>query len=117
VERVIVLVCGGRNYTDKLKVWAVLHELHSHHKITHIIQGGATGADSMAAAWANSTNGVQNVCCDAPWPRDGKPAGHFRNVAMLALKPALVIAFPGGKGTADMVRIAKKARVPVREEI
>jgi predicted Rossmann-fold nucleotide-binding protein len=30
-------------------------------------------------------------------------------------KPDLVIAFPGGRGTADMIRQAKEAGVPVRQ--
>jgi hypothetical protein len=32
---------------------------------------------------------------------------------MLEWKPDLVIAFPGGRGTADMVKQAKAAGVPV----
>jgi hypothetical protein len=31
-------------------------------------------------------------------------------------KPDLVVAFPGGKGTAGMVTIALSASVPVRDE-
>jgi hypothetical protein len=34
---------------------------------------------------------------------------------LLEGKPDLVVAFPGGKGTADMVRRARKANVPVKE--
>jgi hypothetical protein len=30
-------------------------------------------------------------------------------------RPGLVLAFPGGRGTADLVRRAKAAGVPVRE--
>lgn len=32
-----------------------------------------------------------------------------RNRQMLEHEPDLVIAFPGGKGTADMIRVARKA--------
>jgi len=34
---------------------------------------------------------------------------------MLALKPDLVVAFPGGRGTANMVALAVKASVRVRD--
>lgn len=46
---------------------------------------------------------------------NGKAAGPIRNQRMLDEgKPDLVVAFPGGRGTADMVRRAKAAGVPVR---
>jgi hypothetical protein len=32
---------------------------------------------------------------------------------MLEEEPALVVAFPGGKGTADMVKKARKAEIDV----
>lgn len=38
-------------------------------------------------------------------------AGPIRNSFMLALGPDLVLAFPGGRGTADMVRQASEAGV------
>jgi hypothetical protein len=41
-------------------------------------------------------------------------AGIRRNAKMLDEKPDLVIAFAGGKGTADLVRRAEAARIPVR---
>lgn len=50
----------------------------------------------------------------AEWDRLGRKAGPIRNQRMLDEgKPALVIAFPGGTGTAGMVAIARKGRVPV----
>jgi len=42
-------------------------------------------------------------------------AGPERNAAMLGLGPDLVVAFPGGSGTAGMVRLAKAAGVEVIE--
>ena len=80
-----------------------------------IISGAAKGADSVAIDWA-----VVNWCkCHifpADWDKHGKAAGYIRNRQMLEEgKPDLVMAFPGGKGTAMMVDIAKKAGVPVKE--
>ena len=49
----------------------------------------------------------------AAFPRRG--AGPVRNARMLVEKPDLVIAFPGGPGTADMVRRARAAGVEVVE--
>ena len=44
-----------------------------------------------------------------------KSAGHIRNQVMLDKgKPDVVVAFPGGRGTADMVRRAEGAGIEVR---
>lgn len=80
-----------------------------------IIAGGAKGADSAAADFA-----VVSFCqlqeFKADWNKHGKAAGAIRNQQMLDEgKPDLVVAFPGGRGTADMVRRAKKAGIEVRE--
>lgn len=108
-----VLVCGGRDYHNKLRVWAILHEIQAETPITYLIHGGARGADLLGASWATSTNGVATVRCDANWARDGRAAGPIRNHGMLGLNPDLVVAFPGGRGTDDMIRQAQKAGVRV----
>jgi hypothetical protein len=53
----------------------------------------------------------------ADWKRDGRRAGILRNLRMLEFgKPDEVLAFWDGssKGTAHMIREARKAGVPVR---
>lgn len=80
-----------------------------------IISGAAKGADSAAADWA-IVNYANLEEYPADWKTHGKSAGFIRNKQMLEEgKPDYVIAFPGGKGTAMMVDIAKKAKVPVIE--
>ncbi len=49
----------------------------------------------------------------ALWERHGRAAGVIRNQAMLDYGIDLVLAFPGGRGTADMVRRARSAGVAV----
>jgi hypothetical protein len=110
-----VLVCGGRDYTDRDRVFAVLDKLHADAGIDRIIQGGARGADMWAEQWAYKED-VFNESFPADWETHGTFAGPMRNKRMLEEgQPDLVIAFPGGKGTADMVRKAKKAGVKVVE--
>jgi predicted Rossmann-fold nucleotide-binding protein len=110
-----VLVCGGRNYTDKGRIYAVLDKLHESEGIDLIIQGGAKGADRVANDWA-AAYGVQREQYNADWEALGSFAGPARNKWMLEQgQPDLVIAFPGGRGTADMVRKARKAGVEVVE--
>jgi hypothetical protein len=113
-----VLVCGGRDYTDREKMDRVLRLVDdARGPIKTLIHGAARGADSLAAKWARDT-GLDEfgevLAFPANW-RDGKRAGPIRNQQMLDEgKPELVIAFPGGAGTADMVRRARAAGVEVQ---
>lgn len=105
-----VLVCGGRDYADRLAVYRALDELGP----DFVIEGGATGADRFASDWADD-NGVGRTRYDADFRQFGSAAGHFRNKMMLrAGRPDLVMAFPGGRGTADMVRQTYDAGIEVR---
>ena len=102
-----VLVCGGRDFSDWDLLEKTLTRLDlSVKKIDSIIHGGATGADALAARWGQ-LNGKWIHICRAQWGKWGKAAGPIRNQEMLGLNPDLVIAFPGGSGTRDMVRQAE----------
>ena len=102
-----VLVCGGREFSDRDLLARKLSDLD----IALLIHGGARGADSMAGNWAQAM-GIPVQVYPALWHLDGKAAGPIRNSRMLAdSKPDLVIAFPGGNGTADMVRKSRLAGV------
>ena len=107
----IVIVTGGRNYHDAVRVTEVLLEVRP----SFIAQGGATGADAFAKGFAKRM-GVPHATFHALWDAHGKSAGPRRNLAMLGImQPDLVVAFPGGKGTAHMVKIAREQGVEVRE--
>ncbi len=123
-----VLVCGGRDYKDKMYLWNVLDGLGPP-EVSVIISGMAKGADKFAAEWAKRFNFPLEEY-PADWDDMSEPcfpkvrgtkvynalAGSKRNQQMLDEgKPDLVVAFPGGTGTADMVRRARKAGVEVRE--
>jgi hypothetical protein len=108
-----ILVCGGRHYSDRETVFAVLDRVACKHPDLVIIQGGARGADRLAWSWANS-RGIETRTFVADWENQGKAAGTIRNKRMLEVgRPDAVIAFPGGVGTAHMVRIANAAKLPV----
>ena len=108
-----VLVCGGRNYTDTERVEHVLNSLHAEKRITNIITGAAQGADALAQAWAIS-NRIAVARYPANWKEHGRSAGPRRNKIMLETeRPQIVVAFPGGKGTKDMIAKADAARISV----
>jgi len=110
-----VLVCGGRNYRDNVRVNQCLNLLHAAFGITVVIHGRASGADMLGEYWAKA-NDVPHLAFKPNWEAYGPAAGPMRNKQMLDEgKPDLVIAFPGGKGTADMVRQARERGVPVEE--
>jgi hypothetical protein len=109
------LVCGGRNFRDYDWLCEVLSGFENSKgaKITEVIHGAARGADRLAGEWAKS-QGLSVREFPANWELHGHSAGSRRNAQMLAEgQPDVVIAFPGGAGTADMVLKAKIARVPV----
>ena len=110
-----VLVCGGRNYNNQERVNDVLSDILQDKIITCIIHGAAKGADSSGGFFAKLRN-IHVEAYLAQWNIYGKRAGMIRNQRMLDEgKPDLVVAFPGGVGTAGMVRIAKAAGVKVME--
>ena len=109
-----VLVCGGREFNDYDRVCEVLDAINAETPIRAVIHGNARGADTQAHRWALG-RGVGGWACPANWSRDGKRAGPLRNQRMLGHSPDLVVAFPGGKGTADMVKRARAAGVRVQE--
>lgn len=111
-----VLVCGGRDYRDRERVAEALSELAAKYGRLTIIQGGAPGADALAREWTFLQPYSHLINEPADWKTYGRAAGPIRNQKMIdEHRPELVLAFPGGRGTADMVRRAKAAGVPVRE--
>ena len=112
-----VLVCGPRDWTDYWTVAEVLSGQHAADPFSCLIEGGALGVDRFARRWATD-RGVPVETFEADWTH-GKAAGPIRNRRMLAEgKPDRCIAFiadPPTRGTANMVRQAREAGVPVRE--
>lgn len=118
-----VIVCGGRDYRDVPTLWKVLDgiEAQTPEGIDLLIDGASddvtgpyVGADYWGHQWALA-RGVLTRRVHADWKGLGKKAGPIRNTAMLVHRPDLVVASPGGRGTADMVSKARAAGVCVME--
>lgn len=111
-----VLVCGGRTYLDRNRLFRELWTFHGEEgPRTEVISGMATGADTLAVQWADVA-GVGLIPFYAQWHQYGKRAGTIRNEKMLIEgKPDVVIAFAGTQGTAHMKQIARAAGVRVVE--
>ena len=105
-----VLVTGDRNWSNEK---TILRELQKLSKNTTIVQGGAKGADSLAAKVGKEL-GLKVITVKADWSKFGRAAGPIRNKVMLEkYNPDLVLAFHGNiessKGTKDMITRAQKA--------
>jgi hypothetical protein len=120
-----VIICGGRDFTDRGHAFRTLNKLHAERPITCVIEGAQRtrdkhtreiigGADYWGMRWAKR-NTIPCITVKADWDKHGNAAGPIRNNKMAEMKPDLVIAFKGGNGTADMVAKAKKAGIEVME--
>ena len=104
-------MCGGRNYANRQRVQQELVA----ERPDVVINGGASGADFLAASIALDS-GIPTITMPAAWATHGSRAGFLRNGWMLKYaNPTHVLAFKGGAGTADMVAKARAAGIPVRE--
>jgi hypothetical protein len=108
-----LLVCGGRNFQDRDRVFSALDRFLATWPVGLLIHGAVRGADKLAGEWAKS-RGIPVRDFPADWDRYRRAAGPRRNQQMLDEgRPHGVVAFPGKVGTPDMVDRAKAAGLPV----
>jgi YspA, cpYpsA-related SLOG family len=105
-----IVVCGGRDFADVALFNRTLDRLHKKRPITMVLHGGALGADDFAGDWARR-NGIPYQVFYPHWVGEGKAAGPLRNGRMLDERPDLLVAFPGGRGTADCIRQAAMRKI------
>lgn len=125
----VIAAGGGRDL-----VWShqrVAAELlaRSGGRLVHLLlHGGARGADAAIGRAAHQL-GWSSLVMPAQWERRGRAAGPIRNRELLqqaiaraeahtspgSIASVLVVAFPGGAGTASLVQQARRmaARSPV----
>lgn len=112
-------IVGSRTLTNKQffndKIDLALNEWidKSQTNITHIVSGGARGADTLAEQWAKARN-IETVIFKPDWNKYGKRAGYLRNVDIIT-NATHVLAFPShqGCGTQHSIEIAKKQNKPL----
>jgi hypothetical protein len=99
-------ITGGRHYWDRSRVHGALDIMHEIHlDDMFLVVGCASGADELGRDWASS-----NLKDDhwkefkADWDMYGKAAGCIRNGVMVDQEIDFLLVFPGGRGTADMLR-------------
>ena len=115
-QTIRLLVCGGRDWTDKSYIDFLIRNLMITYNIAVVIEGGAKGVDALAKEVANKYK-IPVREFPANWAKYGKAAGPIRNKQMIVEgKPDYVLAvhthFEHSKGTKNMVGLAKKSSIP-----
>lgn len=110
-----IAITGGREYKNRKRVFQILDAAVERLGMTFLMQGSAMGADYLAWIWADR----KSFPCGsfaADWSKHGRKAGPIRNQRMVDEgKPDIVIAFPGGAGTDDMISRSRAAGIRVIE--
>lgn len=108
-----ILVCGARHFEDAETVSRELARAHADVPITVLIHGCVAGVGVLAEAWARR-HGIAVIRYPPNWEFYGKKAERLRNAFMIEDSRAdLVLAFPGGRHTADLVYRARLADIAV----
>lgn len=107
-----LIIAGGRDYYLNAKDCQWLDQLHAQHRFIEVVSGGCRGADKDGEQWAK----VQGIPVTSKKPDYQKYPGYLaplmRNQEMAEYADALAV-FPGGNGTADMIRRAKAKGMPI----
>ncbi|AOV17982.1 hypothetical protein BJI67_13750 [Acidihalobacter aeolianus] len=108
-----VLVAGGTSDNAHSRVYHALYSVHERWSIGCVMHGGSSETDSLAQAWADQ-QGIPTEIYAAEWRRLGFAAGPARHGRIFDEgRPDLLVAFPGGRGTPDLVARARASGVPI----
>lgn len=102
-------IIGSRTFKDYRLLTRKLEDF----TITHVVSGGAIGADSLAEGWAMQHE-VPYTIYKPDWNKHGKAAGFVRNKTIIE-DSEIVIAFWDGfsKGTEHSINIARAMKKQV----
>lgn len=104
---------GGADCNAYDAIWAALDKVHAKHPGMVLLHGGTpTGAERIAACWADSRK-VPQIPFRPDWNRHAKAAPFKRNDALLAALPIGVVAFPGSGISANLCDKARKLGIAV----
>lgn len=110
LERITkVIISGSRHGRPNQELTEAI--AHAGFEITEVVHGGASGVDAQADQLARALD-IPVTIFRPDWKNLGKAAGPMRNRRIAGYADAL-IALDGGDGTADMIRAARRAKLPV----
>lgn len=107
-------IVGSRDFNDYELLKSEIDKLRTAHTITHIVSGGARGADTLAKRYAKENN-IELVEHLANWNLYGKSAGYKRNVLIWQDSDMLIAFWDGqSKGTKQSIDNYKKPLTVIR---
>ena len=122
MEKLRILVCGGRHFEDYDLLKKILDKVLKLKKLTpkdvEIVSGHSKGADRLGEKWAEE-NGANAKIFPADWALYKKSAGPIRNKQMIdyitCFENKMVVAFvsPNSKGTKQTTSLAEKNKILV----
>lgn len=108
-----VIVCGSRKLPESAGNVQIAVRLLKSLGATEVVSGDQHGADAVGEM-AAARLGITVKPFPAEWRKFGNQAGPIRNRKMAAYSD-ICLAFPGGKGTASMLREAVKSGLRIVE--
>ena len=110
LDKHIVVVTGGRDFEDHMLVWKFV-ELFARGVPCEVYVGDCPRGVDLFVRECCEELGYLHRVFTADWEAHGKWAGPKRNLEMVtaAGKGAILLAFPGGRGTKDCISKAKHA--------
>lgn len=101
-------VVGSRTFNNYDLLKKYLDLIHSKEPITHIISGGAKGADKLSEFWAKENN-IETIIFLPDWEKYGRRAGFIRNEYIInECDKAIAFWDQISKGTLSSINLTKK---------
>ena len=103
-------VVGGRTFHDYKRLEAILDNLRDSFGFTTIVSGGAGGADTLGAAYADD-RAMDKIIHLPDWELHGKAAGFIRNKLIINDADMVVACWNGiSRGTNNSIALAKEQK-------
>jgi hypothetical protein len=107
-------IVGSRTFYNYDLLKNTMDKLSSLLKISHVVSGGANGADKLGEQWAKENN-IPTIIYEPEWNKYGKRAGFLRNKQIIE-ESNCVIAFwdSVSKGTLSSINLTKEYGKPIK---
>lgn len=123
MDKLRILVCGGRHFSDYALLEKTIKDIIAENGCENIeiVSGHCVGADRLGKLYAEKHN-AQVKIFPAAWEKYGKRAGSMRNKQMVdyisGFKDKIAVAFISAntKGTRNTIALAKRANTRVIEK-
>jgi hypothetical protein len=105
-----VAVVGSRGFDDYKRLKHTLDSILAGSGFDTIVSGGARGADSLGARYADE-KGIKKIIHLPDWEMHGKAAGFIRNKDIIDDADFIVACWDGvSRGTSNSLALAKEQK-------